>query len=151
MGDMLRLPLIATAVVLAALALLMPLIGQVGSLVSIAAGLSFVLGAWCAPASYVQGQTGSLLWAGREIWTRRTAGTKTLQLAGGGVVVLVAVLLLDLDAGTSAIIGIAAALGLGAIAAQAGARSTTQSSSQASSPAAQDEPGPDEDDAPARW
>lgn len=148
---MLRLPLIATAVVVAALALLLPLIGQVGSLVSIVAALSFVVGAWCAPASYVQGQTGSLLWAGREVWTRRTAGTKTLQLAAGGAVVLIAVLLLELDAGTSAIIGIAAAIGLGAVAAQAGGRSTPRSSSQASSPAAQEEPGPDEDDAPARW
>lgn len=144
---MLRLPLIATAVVLAALALLLPLIGEVGSLVSIIAGLAFVFGAWCAPASYVQGQTGSLLWAGREIWTRRTAGTKTLQLAAGGAVVLVAVLLLELDTGTSAIFGIAAAIGLGAVAAQAGGRRT----SEASPSAAQDEPGPDEDDAPARW
>lgn len=140
---MLRLPLIATAVVLAVLALLLPLIGEVGSLTSLIAGVAFVVGAWCAPASYVQGQTGSLLWAGREVWTRRTAGTKTLQLAAGGAVVLVAVLLLDLDAGISGIFGIAAALGLGAIAAQASGRNPAETP--------QDEPGTDEDDAPARW
>lgn len=61
---MLRPPLIATAVVAAALALLLPLISGAHVLVAVVSAIALIVGAWRAPTSFSSGQTGSALLMG---------------------------------------------------------------------------------------
>ena len=111
---MLRLPLIATAVVAAAVALLPPVISGEHTLVAVGAALALVVGVWCAPTSFAREQTGSLLFIGREIWTQRMAWHKAFQLIIGGLAVVGLDLIGAVSLGVAAIIGIALALGFGA-------------------------------------
>lgn len=111
---MLKLPLIATAVVVAAVALLPPVISGEHTLVAVGAAVALVVGVWCAPTSFAREQTGSLLFIGREIWTRRTARHKAFQLIIGGLAVVGLDLIGSFSLGVATIIGIALALGFGA-------------------------------------
>lgn len=115
---MLRLPLIATAVVIAALVVVLPLAAQESVMTSLIAALAFVVGAWCAPASFTEGATGSLLTVVCDVWTRRLARTKTLQLVIGAVVMTALILLelFEFDAPAAGIVGISAAICVGAVA-----------------------------------
>ena len=111
---MLRVPLIATPAIVVVVAVVVPLLSGEFVSVSIVAGLIAVIGAWCVPATYTQGETGSLLTVGQDVWTQRLARLKTLQLvvAGGVLVGLVALELLS--AAMAAMFGIAVALAIGA-------------------------------------
>ena len=111
---MLRPPLIATAVVAAALALLLPLISGAHVLGAVVSAIALIVGAWCAPASFSSDQTGSALLMGREVWTARTARLKALQLYVAGAATLGLVLLNVFDPGVAVVVGIALAIGTGA-------------------------------------
>ncbi len=111
---MLRAPLIATPAIVVVVAVVVPLVGSEFVSVSIVAGLIAVIGAWCVPATYTQGEIGSLLTVGQDVWTQRLARLKTLQLvvAGGVLVGLVGLELLS--AAMAAMFGIGVALAIGA-------------------------------------
>ena len=111
---MLRAPLIATPAIVVVVAVVVPLVGSEFVSVSIVAGLIAVIGAWCVPATYTQGEIGSLLTVGQDVWTQRLARLKTLQLvvAGGVLVGLVGLELLS--ATMAAMFGIGVALAIGA-------------------------------------
>lgn len=136
---MLRLPLIATAVVVAAVVLIPTATGREHVLVSLVAAIVLVLGVWFAPSSFERGETGSILSIGREIWSQRMARLKALQLVIGGLAVVGLVMMNAFDLGVSVIFGIALALGMAA------------SPSRARDQAGTQDQAPEGDDAPARW
>lgn len=111
---MLRPPLIATAVVAAALALLLPVISGAHVLVAVVSAIALIVGAWCAPTSFSSGQTGSALLMGWEVWTVRSTRLKSLPLYVAGAATLGLVLLNVFDPGVAVVVGIALALGTGA-------------------------------------
>lgn len=111
---MLRAPLIATPAIVVIVAVVVPLLSSEFVSVSIVAGLIAVIGAWCVPASYTQGETGSLLTVGQDVWTPRLTRLKTLQLVVAGVVLVGLVGLELLGAAMAAMFGIAVALAIGA-------------------------------------
>ena len=63
---MLRAPLIATPAIVVVVAVIVPLLSGEFVSVSIVAGLIAVIGAWCVPATYTQGEIGSLLTVGQD-------------------------------------------------------------------------------------
>ncbi len=120
---MLRIPLIATPIVVVMVAVGLPLMSFEFVSVSIAAALTAAVGAWCAPASYVPGETGSLLSIAFDVWDRRLARLKALQLAVAGAVVLLLVGLELVGPATAAVFGIAAAIAVGAFSGSSAERS----------------------------
>ena len=112
---MLRAPLIATPAIVVVVAVIVPLVSSEFVSVSIVAGLIAVIGAWCVPASYTQGETGSLLTVGRDVWSPRLVGIKTLQIVAAGAMIVGLVALGLLDAALAAMFGIAVALAIGAL------------------------------------
>ena len=111
---MLRSPLIATPAIVVVVAVIVPLVSSEFVSVSIVSGLIAVIGAWCVPASYTQGETGSLLTVGRDVWSPRLVGIKTLQIVAAGAMIVGLVALGLLDAAMAAMFGIAVALAIGA-------------------------------------
>ncbi|MFD3801295.1 hypothetical protein ACFWQJ_09455 [Kocuria palustris] len=122
---MLRAPLIATPAIVVVVAVVVPLLSGEFVSVSIVAGLIAVIGAWCVPATYTQGEIGSLLTVGQDVWTQRLARLKTLQLVvAGGVLVGLELL----SAAMAAMFGIGVALAIGAFTGAAASDSTAAGS-----------------------
>lgn len=83
-------------------------------LVSAVGAFAFVFGAWCAPAGYGGAGMSGTLFTPLRRWTDAERSTKVKQIAIGAVVVYVASLL-GVTTGVDAIIGIVAAMFVGAL------------------------------------